>query len=177
MIQVGMYNTLKVSRKVEFGFYLDDGKDGILLPKRFAPKGLRIGDEIKVFLYHDSDNRLIATTQQPKGVVGDVVQLKCVSTTEHGAFLDWGLMKDIFVAKSQQLTRMHKAGEYLVKIYIDEQTGRIAATEKIEKQISNDALTVKEMDEVELYVQRESDLGYVRAAILAATSQMSVSAS
>ena len=156
-----MYNTLKVSRKVEFGFYLDDGKDGILLPKRFVPKGLRIGDEIKVFLYHDSDNRLIATTQEPKGVVGDIVQLKCVSTTEHGAFLDWGLMKDIFVAKSQQLTRMHKEGEYLVKIYIDEQTGRIAATEKIEKQISNDALTVQEMDEVELYVQRESDLGYV----------------
>ena len=161
MIQVGMYNTLRVSRKVEFGFYLDDGEDGILLPKRFAPKGLRIGDDIKVFLYHDSDNRLIATTQQPAGVVGDVVQLKCVSTTAHGAFLEWGLMKDIFVAKSQQLTRMHKGGEYLVRIYIDEQTGRIAATEKIEKQLSNDILTVTEMEEVDLYVQRVSDLGYV----------------
>ena len=156
-----MYNTLTVSRKVEFGFYLDDGNDGILLPKRFAPKDLRIGDKIKVFLYHDSDNRLIATTQEPKGVVGDIVQLKCVSTTAYGAFLDWGLMKDIFVAKSQQLTGMHKGGEYLVKIYIDEQTGRIAATEKIEKQISNDVLTVKAMDEVDLYVQRKSDLGYV----------------
>lgn len=161
MVQVGMYNTLKVSRKVEFGFYLDDGSDGLLLPKRFAPKGLRIGDEIKVFVYHDSDNRLIATTQKPAGVVGDVVQLKCVDTTAHGAFLDWGLMKDIFVAKSQQLTHMHKGGEYLVKIYIDEQTGRIAATEKVEKQLSNDVLTVKEGEEVNLYVQRESDLGYV----------------
>ena len=156
-----MYNTLKVSRKVEFGFYLDDGSDGLLLPKRFAPKGLRIGDEIKVFVYHDSDNRLIATTQKPAGVVGDVVQLKCVDTTAHGAFLDWGLMKDIFVAKSQQLTHMHKGGEYLVKIYIDEQTGRITATEKVEKQLSNDVLTVKEAEEVNLYVQRESDLGYV----------------
>ena len=161
MIQVGMYNTLKVARKVDFGFYLDDGGDGILLPKRFAPKKLRIGDEIKVFLYHDSDNRLIATTQEPKGVVGDVVQLKCVSTTAHGAFLDWGLMKDIFVAKSQQLVKMHKGGEYLVKIYIDEQTGRVAATEKVEKQLSNNVLTVKEMDEVDLYVQRETELGYV----------------
>lgn len=161
MVQVGMYNTLKVSRKVEFGFYLDDGSDGLLLPKRFAPKGLRIGDEIKVFVYHDSDNRLIATTQKPAGVVGDVVQLKCVDSTAHGAFLDWGLMKDIFVAKSQQLTHMHKGGEYLVKIYIDEQTGRIAATEKVEKQLSNDVLTVKEAEEVNLYVQRESDLGYV----------------
>jgi predicted RNA-binding protein (virulence factor B family) len=161
MIQVGMYNTLKVSRKVDFGFYLDDGSEGILLPKRFAPKSLRIGDEIKVFLYHDSDNRLIATTQEPKGIVGDIVQLKCVSTTEHGAFLDWGLMKDIFVARSQQLTRMQKGGEYLVKIYIDEQTGRVAATEKVEKQLGNDGLTVKEMDEVDLYVQRQTELGYV----------------
>lgn len=161
MIEVGKYNTLKVSRKVEFGFYLDDGKEGILLPKRFAPGNLRIGDEIKVFLYHDSDNRLIATTQEPKGIVGDIVKLQCVSTTEHGAFLDWGLMKDIFVAKSQQLARMQKGGEYLVKIYIDEQTGRVAATEKIERQISNDELTVKEKEEVDLYVQRISDLGYV----------------
>jgi uncharacterized protein len=161
MIQVGLYNTLKASRKVDFGFYLDDGREGILLPIRFAPKDLRIGDEIKVFLYHDSENRLIATTQEPKGIVGDIVKLQCVSTTEHGAFLDWGLMKDIFVAKSQQLVRMQKGGEYLVKIYIDEQTGRVAATEKIEKQISNEALTVKEKEEVDLYVQRISDLGYV----------------
>ena len=161
MIQVGNYNTLKVSRKTDFGFYLDDGEDGILLPKRFVPAGLRIGDEIKVFIYHDSDNRLIATTQEPKGVVGDIVSLKCVSTTEHGAFLDWGLMKDIFVAKSQQLTGMYKGGEYLVKIYIDEQTGRVAATEKIDKQISNDVLTVKEKEEVDLHVQRQTDLGYV----------------
>lgn len=161
MIEVGKYNTLKVSRKVDFGFYLDDGKEGILLPKRFAPRDLKIGDEIKVFLYHDSDNRLIATTQEPKGIVGDIVKLQCVSTTEHGAFLDWGLMKDIFVAKSQQLARMKPGGEYLVKIYIDEQTGRVAATEKVEKQISNDELTVKEGDEVDLYVQRKSDLGYV----------------
>ena len=161
MIQVGNYNTLKVSRKTDFGFYLDDGEDGILLPKRFVPRGLRIGDEIKVFIYHDSDNRLIATTQEPKGVVGDIVSLKCVSTTEHGAFLDWGLMKDIFVAKSQQLTGMYKGGEYLVKIYIDEQTGRVAATEKIDKQISNDVLTVKEKEEVDLHVQRQTDLGYV----------------
>ncbi|HVX25991.1 MAG TPA: S1-like domain-containing RNA-binding protein, partial [Parafilimonas sp.] len=91
MIQVGNYNTLKVSRKTDFGFYLDDGGDGILLPKRFVPRGLRTGDEIKVFIYHDSENCLIATTQEPKGVVGDIVSLKCVSTTEHGAFLDWGL--------------------------------------------------------------------------------------
>jgi hypothetical protein len=161
MIEVGVYNTLKVNRKVDFGFYLDDGGEGILLPKRFAPKNLQLDDEIKVFLYHDSENRIIATTQEPKGIVGDIVLLKCVSTTGAGAFLDWGLMKDIFVAKSQQLQGMHVGGEYLVKIYIDQQTGRVAATEKIEFQLSNEELTVKELEQVKLLVYRKSDIGYV----------------
>ena len=161
MIQIGAYNTLKVNRRVDFGFYLDDGGEGILLPKRFAPSTLRIGDELKVFLYHDSDNRIIATTQEPKGLVGDIVLLKCVSTTGAGAFLDWGLMKDLFVAKSQQLMGMHPDGEYLVKIYVDQQTGRIAATEKIEQQLSNENITVKELDVVDLLVYRRTDLGYV----------------
>jgi predicted RNA-binding protein (virulence factor B family) len=161
MIQVGRYNILKVLRKTEIGVYVDDGAEGILLPKRFVPRGIRIGEEIEVFLYHDSENRIIATTQKPKGVVGDIVLLPCVSTTGAGAFLDWGLMKDIFVAKSQQLSFMRTGGEYLVKIYIDEQTGRIAATEKIEFQLSNDDLTVKEMEEVDLVAYRKSDIGWV----------------
>ena len=160
MIQVGQYNTLKVARKTDFGYYLDDGSEGILLPKRFAPARLKQGDEIKVFVYHDSDNRLIATTQQPKGVVGDIVKLKVVDITHQGAFMDWGLMKDIFVPKSQQSSIMRKGGEYLVQIYIDAQTGRVAATEKIEKQFSNENLTVKEMDSVELVVFRRTEIGY-----------------
>jgi uncharacterized protein len=161
MIQVGRYNILKVLRKTEIGVYLDDEAEGILLPKRFVPRDVRIGEEIEVFLYHDSENRMIATTQEPKGVVGDIVLLPCVSTTPAGAFLDWGLMKDIFVAKSQQLSFMRKGGEYLVKIYIDEQTGRVAATEKIEFQLSNDDLTVEELEEVDLVAYRKSDLGWV----------------
>jgi uncharacterized protein len=161
MIEVGKLNTLQVLRKTEIGIYLDDGADGILLPKRFVPNGIKQGEALEVFLYHDSEGRIIATTQQPKGVVGDIVLLPCVSTTGAGAFLDWGLMKDLFVAKSQQLDFMRKGGEYLVKIYIDEQTGRIAATEKIEFQLSNDDLTVKEMDEVDLLAYRKSDIGWV----------------
>ncbi len=161
MIEIGKYNTLTVLRKTEIGVYLDDGAEGILLPKRFVPRNIRTGEEIEVFLYHDSENRVIATTQHPKGVVGDIVLLRCVSTTGAGAFLDWGLMKDLFVAKSQQLSMMRKEGEYLVKIYIDEQTGRIAATEKIEFQLSNESLTVNEMDEVDLVAYRKSDLGWV----------------
>ncbi len=161
MIQIGQYNTLKVLRFVDFGAYLDDGDAGILLPKRFVPADVAVGDEIKVFLYHDSDNRIIATTQQPIGVVDDIVHLKCVSITPHGAFLDWGLMKDIFVPKSQQIMGMQVGGEYLVKIYLDKQTGRVAATEKINAQFSNEELTVKEMEPVDLVIQRRSDLGYV----------------
>lgn len=161
MVKVGEYNQLKVLRTVEFGVYLDDGKDGILLPNRFVPKGLKDGDNLKVFIYHDGEDRLIATTQHPKGIVGDIVKLTCVSTTPQGAFLDWGLMKDIFVPKSQQLQSMIPNGSYLVKIYLDEQTGRLAATEKIERFLSNEVLTVKEMEEVKLTVYRRTDIGYV----------------
>ena len=161
MVKVGDYNVLKVLRSVEFGFYLDDGAEGILLPKRFAPENLAAGDEIKVFVYHDSEGRLIATTQHPKGVVGEIVKLKAVAVTNQGAFLDWGLMKDIFVPKSKQLTGMLKGAEYLVKIYIDNQTGRIAATEKIEPFLSNENLTVEEKDVVDLLVYRRTDIGYV----------------
>ena len=160
MIQVGQYNTLKIIRKTDFGFYLDDGGEGILLPKRFAPARTKPGDELKVFVYHDSDNRLIATTQQPKGVAGDIVKLKVVDITHQGAFMDWGLMKDIFVPKSQQSSFMRKGGEYLVKIYIDAQTGRAAATEKIEQQLSNEVLSVKEKDTIELQILRRTEIGY-----------------
>lgn len=161
MIKVGDYNVLKVLREADFGFYLDDGAEGVLLPKRFVPEGLKVGDEIKVFIYHDSEGRLIATTQHPKGVVGEIVKLKAVTVTNQGAFLDWGLMKDIFVPKSKQLGGMREGAEYLVKIYVDEQTGRVAATEKIEPFLSNENLTVKEMDIVDLVVYRRTDIGYL----------------
>lgn len=161
MIHVGQYNTLKVIREAAFGVYLDDGAEGILLPKRFVPPATKVGDEIKVFIYHDGEERLIATTQEPKGVLGDIVKLKALSVTPQGAFLDNGLMKDLFVPKSKQQRGMIPNGEYLVKIYLDEQTGRLAATEKIEPFLSNENLTVKELDVVDLIVYRRTDIGYV----------------
>ena len=161
MIKTGDYNLLKVLRKVDFGVYLDDGEDGILLPKRFVPEWLQEGDELKVFVYHDGEERLIATTQKPLGVVDDFVKLKTVSVTEQGAFMDWGLMKDLFVPKSQQITGMRPMGEYLVKIYRDEQTGRAAATERVEQFLSNENLSVEETDEVDLIVLRRTDIGYL----------------
>ncbi|MDB5202583.1 MAG: RNA-binding protein [Ferruginibacter sp.] len=161
MINTGEYNLMKVLREVDFGVYLDDGAEGILLPKRFVPANTNIGDEINAFVYHDGEGRMIATTQKPMGVVGDIVKLRTVTVTEQGAFLDFGLMKDLFVAKSQQLAGMRPNGEYLVKIYRDDQTNRIAATERIEQTLSNDLLTVKEMELVDLIVFRRTDIGYV----------------
>jgi len=161
MIKVGAYNTLPVIREAAFGVYLDDGAEGVLLPRRFVPAGIKVGDELKVFIYHDGEERLIATTQEPKGILDDIVKLKAVNVTPQGAFLDNGLMKDLFVPKSKQQQGMIPNGEYLVKLYLDEQTGRLAATEKIEPFLSNEALTVKELDVVDLIVYRRTDIGYV----------------
>jgi len=160
MIKIGEYNLMKVMKQLAFGLIMDDGKEGILLPKRFVPAGVKIGDELKVFLYHDGEGRVIATTQEPKGILGDIVKLRVVSTTPQGAFLDFGLMKDLFVPKSQQLGKMMPNGDYLVKIYLDEQTGRLAATEKFDHLLSNENLTVKEKDIVDLIVYRRTDIGY-----------------
>jgi uncharacterized protein len=161
MVKVGDYNRLKIIRAADFGLYLDDGYQGILLPKRFVPSSVKVGDELDVFVYHDSEDRIIATTQKPLGTVGEIVYLQAVSTTPQGAFLDWGLMKDLFVPKSQQVSLMRTGGHYLVRIYIDEQTGRVAATERIEQSLSNDQLTVKELEMVQLTVYRRTDIGYV----------------
>lgn len=160
MVSMGEYNLLKVTKIKDMGVFLDNGEEGILMPKRFVPSGTKIGDELKVFLYHDGEGRPIATTQKPFGVLGDIVKLKAVSVTPQGAFLDWGLMKDLFIPKSGMVSFMRPMGEYLVKIVLDEQTGRIAATEKIERYLSNENLSVKEKDEVDLLVYRQTEIGY-----------------
>ena len=160
MVRMGEYNVMKVVKEKSMGVFLDDGDAGILLPNRFVPAGTKLGDEIKVFLYHDGEDRPVATTQQPYGVLGDIVKLKAVQVTHQGAFLDWGLMKDLFIPKSKIRSFMAPNGEYLVKIVMDERTGRLAATEKLEAFLSNDTLTVKEMEEVELIVYRKTQIGY-----------------
>ncbi|HJT74151.1 MAG TPA: S1-like domain-containing RNA-binding protein [Chitinophaga sp.] len=161
MYKVGEYNLLRVKKESDFGLFLDGGDQEILMPKRFVPAGAKKGDELRVFIYHDSENRLTATNQEPYGIVGDIVNLKATGATEQGAFLDWGLMKDLFVPASKQLTRMHPGQDYLVKIYLDELTGRVAATEKIDQYLSNDDLTVKELDVVDLIVYRRTEIGFV----------------
>jgi len=160
MVKMGDYNVMKVIKEKSMGVFLDDGGEGILLPKRFVPQNTRIGDELTVFLYHDGEDRPIATTQKPFGKLGDIVKLKAVAVTNQGAFLDWGLMKDLFIPKSKMKNYMIPNGEYLVKIVMDEKTGRLAATEKLEAFLSNENLTVKEKDIVDLVVYRRTDIGY-----------------
>ncbi len=160
MIEIGKYNVLKVIKEKSPGVFLDDGHDGILLPKRFVPPGTKTGDELKVFLYHDSEDRPIATTQIPYGILGDIVKLRVVDVMNHGAFLDWGLMKDLFIPKSNMKNFMVRNGEYLVKIIMDQRTGRLTATEKLEPYLSNEQLTVTEKEIVDLIVYRKTDIGY-----------------
>lgn len=161
MLTAGQYHSLPIQRITTVGAFLEDGGEGLLLPKRFVPKGAMVGDVLEVFVYHDSEDRLIATTQRPFAVVGDIAYLEAVSSGLKGAFLDWGLMKDLFVPKSKQLMGMRIGGKYLVKLFIDEQTGRVAATEKFEHTLSNEELTVKEKEAVQLIVYRRTPLGYV----------------
>ncbi len=160
-INIGEYNEMEVLRDADFGLYLDDGKEGILLPKRFVPEGTKVGDTLRVFIYHDGEDRLIATTQQPKAKVGDIARLRVVSVSQHGAFLDNGLMKDLFVPNSKIRDRMKVGADYLVYVYLDLDTMRLTATEKFDYLLSNDNLTVEEKDDVIMVVYRRTDIGYV----------------
>lgn len=160
MIEAGHYYTLKVIKHVDFGIYLDADGVEVLLPKRYVPKGIKENDEITVFLYHDSESRLIATTQRPKAAVGEIALLKVVNTTEHGAFMEWGIMKDLFVPLSQQVSKMFDGESYLVMPFVDKLTGRVAGTERFEKYLSNDELTIKELEAVKLIVWQKTDIGY-----------------
>lgn len=160
MVKTGDYNTLKVVKEVNFGMYLDGGDTEILLPKRYVPAGLKPGDEIRVFIYHDNEHRLTATTQPPLGVVGDILMMEAADTNASGAFLKWGIMKDVFLPLSQQVSNIIPGRSYFVRLYIDEKTGMVTATEKIDRFLSNYELTVKTNDEVDLVVWQITDIGY-----------------
>ena len=160
MVNVGQYNTLKVIKEVDFGMYLDGGEDEILLPKRYVPPGLKTGDEISVFIYHDNDGRLIATTQRPIAIVGEIAMMEVADVNTSGAFMKWGIMKDVFVPIALQEKRMRPGDHRLVMLFIDEKTGRVTGTEKIDKYLSNYELTVKDHDPVDLVVYQKTDIGY-----------------
>ena len=134
MIKLGDYNTLTVVKTVDFGLYLDGGESGeILLPSRYVPAGVEVGQQIEVFLYLDQDERLIATTEHPLAKVGDFAWLEVSWVNQYGAFLNWGLMKDLFCPFREQKMRMQKGQSYIVRVTIDEESYRLMATAKVDK--------------------------------------------
>lgn len=164
MIKLGDYNTLRIVKRVDFGLYLDGDDEGdILLPKRYVPQGVRIGDEIEVFIYLDQDEKLIATTEKPLAKVGEFAWLECAWTNEYGAFLNWGLMKDLFCPFREQKQRMQKGQRYYVYVMEDEKTHRLMATAKVERYQKHDGYqrALDFSEELLRYLQehRQCDLG------------------
>lgn len=162
MIKLGKYQTLTVSRTVDFGVYLheaDDSKE-VLLPARYVPEGLSEGDSIEVFVYNDSEDRLVATTERPYATVGQFAFLEVNAVNDVGAFIDWGLPKDLLVPFGEQKVKMRRGGIYLVYIYVDSTTERIVASAKIEKFLGNVYPDYKPGDEVEALVYEHNEIGY-----------------
>ena len=158
---LGDFNRLRVVRKVDFGVYLDGGPEGdILLPTRYVPQGLKIGEEVDVFLYLDQEERLTATTEHPKAKVGDFAWLECTWVNQYGAFLDWGLMKDLFCPFREQKMRMMKGHSYLVHVHIDPESYRIMASAKLEHYFDTTPPPYQPGDQVELLVWQKTDLGF-----------------
>ena len=160
-VKLGEYNLLEVVKEVDFGVYLDGGEDGeILLPTRYVPQGCKPGDVLNVFIYLDMDERLIATTLQPYVKVGEFACLEVAWVNQYGAFLDWGLMKDLFVPFREQKMKMIKGNSYVVHVHLDEDSYRIVASAKVEKYLSKDMPEYNPGDEVEVLVWQKTDLGF-----------------
>ncbi len=160
-IKLGDYNKLTVVKEVDFGMYLDGGDEGeILLPTRYVPEGCKPGDELDVFIYLDQDERPVATTLTPLAKVGDFAYLEVSWVNEFGAFLNWGLMKDLFCPFREQKKRMEKGNAYIVYVNIDEDSYRLMATAKIDKYLSQERPPYKHGDEVDLLVWQKTELGF-----------------
>lgn len=160
MVQIGQFNKLRVLKHADFGVFLDGGDDGeILLPLRDMPEVCEVGDELEVFVCYDSEDRLIATTRTPKAQVGQFAHLMVKSIENVGAFLDWGLLKDLFLPFSEQ-TRALRMGHFVVVyVYLDK-SGRISASMRIDRYIDKERGDYKEGDEVNLLVAAQTELGY-----------------
>jgi predicted RNA-binding protein (virulence factor B family) len=161
MILPGRYNTLRVVKFVDFGVYLDGAEMGeILLPARYVPEECEVDQELEVFIYMDSEDRIIATTEKPYAQVGEFAMLRVNAVNNVGAFLEWGLMKELLVPFREQKMNMVAGRSYLVYVYLDPDSQRIAASAKLEKFLDNVLPEYQTGDEVSLIVESESELGY-----------------
>lgn len=162
MIQLGNYNTLRITRFTDHGAYLDGGDLGeILMPKTYVERCMHVGTEVNVFVYLDQSERLVGTLETPLARVGDFAFLKVAWVNEYGAFLDWGLMKDLFVPFREQKKPMQQGRSYLVHIHIDQETQRIVASAKVERYLQPASPTqYHKGQEVEIVVQQKTPLGF-----------------
>lgn len=161
MLQLGEYNELKAKRSTDNGWYLVDEEDNeVLLPNKYVPENFKEEDEIKVFLYKDSEDRIVATTETPKVVVNEFACLQVKQVNKYGAFLDWGLEKDLMVPFSEQRDKMQEGESYVVRLVHDTKSDRLFASTKLNKYLVKDHMIVATGDEVEAIIVDESDLGY-----------------
>jgi len=162
MIKVGAYNELTIVKKVDFGLYLEGGDDlgEILLPKRYVTDEMQVGQRLSVFLYFDSEDRLIATTQQAKAIAGEFTSLKVVDTNRAGAFLDWGLPKDLLVPFNQQKVAMKNGFSYIVYVYQDDISERLLASSKLDRFLDKVPPLYKAGEKVNLLIAERTDIGF-----------------
>lgn len=160
-IELGKFNTLEVVKQVDFGMYLDGEEEGeILLPNRYVPDDCEIGDFLNVFLYLDIEERLIATTLTPLVQVEEFACLEVAWVNQFGAFLNWGLMKDLFVPFREQKMKMQVGRKYVVFAYVDDESYRIVASAKVDRYLSKDIPSYVEGDEVDILIWQKTDLGF-----------------
>lgn len=161
MLQIGTYHTLEILRLTPPGLFLGDGdkENEVLLPNKYIPATYEIGDKITVFVYQDFDERVVATTLTPKIELNGFALLEVVDNSRIGAFMDWGLEKDLLVPFSEQSSRMRIGGRYLIYMYFDEVSGRLVGTQKYKKFLSNETVDVKEGDEVNIIIADNTPLG------------------
>ena len=161
-MKIGEYNELRINRMVDFGAYLiDDDTHEVLLPKRYLTSDMKVGDSVRVFVYNDSENRPVATTEEPRAVVGDFALMRVKAVNQVGAFLDWGLVaKDLLVPFSEQRVDMKVGRSYVVRVYLDEASRRIVASAKLAKFLNRTDPEYYHRQKVEVLVVQRSDLGY-----------------
>jgi predicted RNA-binding protein (virulence factor B family) len=161
MLFIGKYNHLTIERVTSVGMFLSDVEgEEVLLPNQYITDEMQVGDTIKVFVYLDSEDRPVATTQTPKIVRNEFAYLIVKDVSEYGAFMDWGLIKDLFVPFREQSKPMEIGEGYVVFLYLDQKSSRLLASSKIDKFLESERLTVAEGDEVDLLVWQKTDLGY-----------------
>ena len=162
MSQLGKYNTLEIVKEVDFGIYLDGGEQfgEILLPKRYLPSKYNVGEFLEVFLYNDSEDRVIATTEKPYASVGEFALLKIIDAGDYGAFADWGLSKDLLIPFREQRHPLKKNQKVLVRVYFDERSERIVGSTKYTRFLPNEIEDYESGDEVELLICEKTNLGY-----------------